>query len=291
MHNFEKNYYENNNFWEGTIEDEGNRIRIARTVEMVPAECNTLLDAGCGNGVFGRHLRQSRPLLKWIVNMDRSFSALNFVDGEKVQGSLDAIPFADSSFDCVTCLEVIEHLPLPVFETTLQELCRVTRQFLIISVPYAEQIEKNVTQCPSCFTIFNADLHLQKFSMHRMKNLLDNFGFKNIAIETLVTTETYVGRELYGKVREWIKNPSPALSFRSPICPLCGFANLEFHGPMQDTFSTKDEPSSRVKKPTVIEKLKSVPKMFWPKKELPGYWILGLYERTITPPLNDDYNN
>jgi SAM-dependent methyltransferase len=284
MNDFEKTYYECNSFWDGTIEDEGNRARIARTVEIVPADCNSLLDAGCGNGVFGRCLRQSRPQMPRIVNMDRSLSALNHVHGDKIQGSLDAIPFADSSFDCVTCLEVIEHLPLPVFEAALKELCRVSRQFLIISVPYAESIDKNVTQCPICFTIFNVDLHFHSFDRARMKGLLDNFGFSNIFLDTLVKTNTYVGKDCYGKIRKWLKDPLSEKSFRSPLCPLCGFSNLEFHGPTRDLSQINNNEASLVKHPNIFEKLRSFPKMFWPKKELPGYWILGLYERTNTAP-------
>jgi len=46
------------------------------------------------------------------------------------QGS---IPFKDSSFDCVLCLDVLEHLDNPHF--VFDELCRVSRDVVVISLP------------------------------------------------------------------------------------------------------------------------------------------------------------
>jgi len=43
------------------------------------------------------------------------------------------IPFPDDSFDCVLCLDVLEHLEN--IHETFAELCRVTRNYLIISLP------------------------------------------------------------------------------------------------------------------------------------------------------------
>jgi SAM-dependent methyltransferase len=51
------------------------------------------------------------------------------------EGPLEAIPFADSSFDLVTCLDVIEHTDDDV--VSLRELRRVTRPggWLVVTVP------------------------------------------------------------------------------------------------------------------------------------------------------------
>lgn len=44
-----------------------------------------------------------------------------------------AIPFPDNSFDCVLCLDVLEHLD--TIHATFDELCRVSRRYVIISLP------------------------------------------------------------------------------------------------------------------------------------------------------------
>lgn len=53
-----------------------------------------------------------------------------------VVGSVHAIPFADSAFDLVACFEVLEHLPYEeVTGSALKELFRVSRRWVVISVP------------------------------------------------------------------------------------------------------------------------------------------------------------
>jgi hypothetical protein len=57
--------------------------------------------------------------------------------GDGVDQSVDLdkepIPFADGSFDCVLCLDVLEHLDS--IHQAFDSLCRVTRQYVIVSLP------------------------------------------------------------------------------------------------------------------------------------------------------------
>ncbi|MFZ4573811.1 MAG: class I SAM-dependent methyltransferase [Phycisphaerales bacterium] len=50
-----------------------------------------------------------------------------------VSGDATALPFADASFDAVTALEVLEHIPKP--EAAVRELGRVARLCVVVSVP------------------------------------------------------------------------------------------------------------------------------------------------------------
>ena len=45
----------------------------------------------------------------------------------------EKLPYENSSFDCVLCLDVLEHLDN--IHEVFDELCRVTRKYLIISLP------------------------------------------------------------------------------------------------------------------------------------------------------------
>lgn len=45
----------------------------------------------------------------------------------------EGIPFPDNSFDCVLCLDVLEHLEN--IHQVFDELCRVTRRYVVISLP------------------------------------------------------------------------------------------------------------------------------------------------------------
>lgn len=45
------------------------------------------------------------------------------------------LPFADNSYDAVICLDVLEHVE--TIHSTFDELCRVTKHYVIISIPNA----------------------------------------------------------------------------------------------------------------------------------------------------------
>lgn len=43
--------------------------------------------------------------------------------------------FADETFDCVLAAQVLEHIPFEEFKTALCELARVTRRYVVITLP------------------------------------------------------------------------------------------------------------------------------------------------------------
>jgi SAM-dependent methyltransferase len=99
--------------------------RVGATLrELAPA---SLLDAGCGEGEMLRRL--GLPAGTRTVLLDR-----NPESRAQLLGSVDALPFAQHSFDVVTCLEVLEHLENP--RAAAEELRRVASRAVVVSVPY-----------------------------------------------------------------------------------------------------------------------------------------------------------
>jgi len=89
----------------------------------VPAG-SALLDAGCGRGhtfLYRRRLPSVR-----VVGLDMSRHARDNpnVDSQ-LRGNLEALPFADASFDAVLSTHVAEHLARP--EAAFAEMARVLR--------------------------------------------------------------------------------------------------------------------------------------------------------------------
>jgi len=272
MSSFEQEYYESDRFWEGeAIQDENNLTRIRETAAIIPSDAISLADIGCGNGVFVNYLQKEYPKLS-LLAIDRSKAALKFVHTEKKEGDIADIPVPDHSVDCATCLEVIEHLPVGVYQKALSELARISKKYIIISVPYAENLEKNHTQCPQCKTLFNADLHLRNFSEETMRQLLDKFGFENVS--TKKTGEQYFFKGHFEFTRFFY--PEHFRQWRSPICPVCGYKSQE--KPVAVNTQEQVAGQTQKKQRSLISYFTVVPKLFWPK-EKKYYWIIGLYKR------------
>ena len=265
---FEKEYYEDEAFWEGDmLQDPANQGRIGFTTDLIPGDVTGLCDIGCGNGVFANYLLEYKPGLN-VMAIDRSAAALKYVRSEKKEGDVSAIPFSDASYDCVTCLEVIEHLPCGIYEKGLAELARVAKKYVIISVPFEEVLEERHNQCPSCKTIFNHDLHLRNFDDAKMNELLKAHGFSLVKLDHLGLSKHLMGHHFFRKLfyKEQFKE------WRSPICPLCGFTK-EKKADQKPLQAIAQKPSIKSK---IIPLLTSLPKLLWPK-ESKYYWVIGLY--------------
>lgn len=269
MNNFEQQYYESESFWEnGMVGDSFNSKRILSTINLLPKDIRSLADIGCGNGVFINQLLLIRPDLD-LVGVDRSRTALKMVQSKKFEAEINDLPFRNGEFECITCLEVLEHIPVSVYKDSLDELSRISSRYVVISVPFDEKLEDAYTKCPQCKTTFNRDLHLRSFNEETMRHLLDKQGFACKQIVKEGFTQKYVGHDLFRKVFY----PEQFTSWDSPICPVCGYTSKEPRSINTNITGTKTN-----EKKKLVKYLTRIPKMIWPKKGK-HYWIIALYEK------------
>ena len=98
-----------------------------------------ILDVGCGEGFTLRHLREE-GVGAAMAGVDYSPAALawsranNLASIPMSVSDAHYLPFPDSSYDLVLCLEVLEHLPDS--SLGLRELLRVARDYVLVSVPH-----------------------------------------------------------------------------------------------------------------------------------------------------------
>jgi len=97
----------------------------------------TILDAGCGEGFTLNKLYQEE-MGEELEGIDGSEEAISI--GKKIhphlslkRASIYKLPYKDSSFDLVLSTEVLEHLEEP--EKALKEIIRVSRKYILLSVP------------------------------------------------------------------------------------------------------------------------------------------------------------
>ncbi|GJQ23511.1 MAG: hypothetical protein HBSAPP01_13010 [Candidatus Brocadia sapporoensis] len=217
---FEQEYYENNDLWQCTSCDDINRTKFIAT--KIPFDVRSVLDVGCGNGFFLNYLQEFHNQFTRLCGIDRSESALKYVKTEKKLGSIDSLPFSENEFDLLVCLEVLEHLPLRIYKLGLKELCRVSNKYIVITVPYNEELKNKLTQCPSCYTKFNANYHLRSFNREILSNLLRNYGFRCVNIYCFGRTFSYIGISKLIQIFP-AKNNFP----QTALCPVCGYTNKD----------------------------------------------------------------
>lgn len=265
MSSIESTYYENKDFWGGELFDEADRLRFDFVIASIDPKVRSLLDVGCGNGLFLRRVKELRPDIKILHGADRSAAALAHATFPTTQASANALPLSSRSFDCVTCLEVVEHLPLELYELALGELARISRYQLLISVPHEQDLTIGRVECPTCRTLFNPDYHLRSYSQHSLRTLFDSLGY------TMKHVQAFgVSRE-FALVRQ-IDAFKRSRENRFPVdvpCPVCGQVLPAKAGGVQAHASQAQVGRSG---------FKQIIKSMWPKVDVPR-WLLANYIR------------
>ena len=282
--NYEELAYEFPEIWEEDWFSLDDHDRIRHISELIPADTKTIADIGCGNGLFLNFLMSSTSKsFERLAGVDRSQAALSHVRTEKHRGSIDALPFHDREFDTVTCMEVLEHLSVNTFPHAVEELSRVARRYLLISVPYRQDLNASLSTCPSCCTRFNADFHVRTFDEAKLSGLFEHHGFRQIRSLYLGESIVYPDQELRKRLKKLLLQLPPSGFPSYAVCPVCGFhdrAKLQSDLAHRKLSADRTRTSANLRQSSrergsLMRTLLS--------KFLPGriqyHWICALYER------------
>jgi ubiquinone/menaquinone biosynthesis C-methylase UbiE len=267
---FQSLYYECDRFWNPATTNlgEADQLRAEAALSCLPSDCRSVLDIGCGNGVFANTALAGDHKL-FVLGVDRSTAALQYVRSSRVLGDVASLPCAGGSFDCVVALEVLEHLPMPTYWSALRELTRVARKYAVVTVPRAQDLREGQTRCPACATLFHPDLHLRSFDEQSLRVLLRSFGFRCTGVTEVgsMTRLRWLGPYLR-------RRPATlSLPMASPVCPVCGATNDGFLAPRGPLDLT---PASA--KVSLWRRAKASLRAAWPREEHPR-WLMATYAR------------
>ena len=159
--------------WELVPEDPGPPpARVAAFVEGLPAAQHAL-DLGVGDGRVAALINAAK-----LTGADASAVALErarrrLANAELVQIQPDEpLPFADNSFDLVTCIETLEHIR--DVQLALSEIRRVLRPGgrVALTTPAARRLRVLVRGLEPPFSP-----HLHAFTRRSLRDALDATGF------------------------------------------------------------------------------------------------------------------
>ncbi|WP_435022605.1 class I SAM-dependent methyltransferase (plasmid) [Tundrisphaera sp. TA3] len=119
------------------------RFNGMHPIRWVPPGAGSLLDVGCNVGVFLSLCDATHPGME-LAGVEVNPEALDAArrrlpDADLRLASAHDLPFEDRAFDCLTCIEVLEHIPAELRPRSLAEMHRVLRPGgrLVLRVPHA----------------------------------------------------------------------------------------------------------------------------------------------------------
>jgi SAM-dependent methyltransferase len=142
------------------LQDGYSRRRIKRynTVKQMASKYNfaSYLDVGCGTGEFAKSLN-----ISVTHGIDMDYHVFNIAKKNLIFKHWDfneyGLPYPDSNFDLVTCLEVLEHIPKT--DEVIAEIYRVLIPggILILSTPnlncWYNRILIGIGKCPAFYEV------------------------------------------------------------------------------------------------------------------------------------------
>lgn len=149
------------------------RNRVSTTLSLIPGDCHSILDIGCGDGFLSNELIARG---KSLVAADISEVALARVQAPTLLRSADSLwGVGDQSFDLVLCTEMLEHLDEKTYQGALREFNRVARKSILITVPNCETMRENTARCGDCGSHFHIWGHRRRFVERDLRTLFPDF--------------------------------------------------------------------------------------------------------------------
>lgn len=203
--------------------DEAQQIRLKAEVirEWIPSGVSSILDIGCGNGIITNLLAQDYD----VTGVDISLEALQDVQTPKIQASATAIPLESKSFDLVLSSEMIEHLDDDDLQAAVGEMIRLSKRYILISVPNREQLAKSNCKCASCGFVYHAYGHLHSFSTSALRQIFPGY---RLVREMVLGPDEKLWQPTLLKIKQKLGaqyfHPNAAV-----LCPACGSEQYLYH--------------------------------------------------------------
>ena len=250
-------------------------IRVGRPEEdyagahaRIPSDVRSILDVGCGAGDFLNHVPDSYQK----VGVDFCAEPLRLLRSPVVIGRIGALPFDSEQFDLVTCFELLEHLSHYEFSLALRELERVSKKYIIISVPNREPLHHCLVSCSQCYCLYNPSWHVRSFDKSSLHLIFRTFRL--IECKACGPEARWHNSKLVSLYRCWNPRRPPSWG----LCPQCGYSE----GSETDSHKVSRSNGIRQKwigRSFIHRTLRGLAETLLIRFERRPYWLIALYER------------
>lgn len=142
----------------------------------------SVLDVGCGNGIYGLEIASRGDNVLQIDIADRRFPGARHLPFRKMDAQ--RLDFPNDCFDNVVAFDIMEHLDDDVL--FLQEARRVCRGRLILSVPNAD--DESLRRLSLTHIHHTDKTHRREYTRQGLTDLLVQQGLSIVAVEPQINT-------------------------------------------------------------------------------------------------------
>ncbi len=97
--------------------------------EVLACKPESILEIGVGDRVFGDYIKNNTTITYTSVDIDPELKP-------DIVGNIEHLSVSDSTYDVVCAFEVLEHIEFSKFLEILKEMKRISKKYVIISVPH-----------------------------------------------------------------------------------------------------------------------------------------------------------
>jgi hypothetical protein len=168
-------------------DSESERKRIADLMRLLPGALDSALDVGARDGFISKLLAGHFPN---VTALDLEEPRIDAERIHCVKGDVTGLNFPDASFDLVLCAEVLEHIPTRTLDRACGELSRVAREYLLIGVPYRQDLRAGRLTCYTCGKKNPPWGHVNSFDENGLKELFPEFDVAGLSFVGEVESRT-----------------------------------------------------------------------------------------------------